>query len=573
MIVAVRNTATPIKNKQASAIRRGGKHSIQDIWRELKEVRAALEASEQRAVRLEERVRELAAENQELRKKRWETEDRLQKQIRKLEKDVADRDKKIELKNKQLAWLRKAKFGSTSEKTKTEADGDEKETESKATRKRGQQPGSKGHGPTDRSNVRVDDVVELAIPGGCECPKCGLSYQVLSVTQDTSVFEIAVDLFQTIFKQLKYVSRCDCLGKKIVTAPPPARLYPRTSIGNSLWVHLLVQKYLHAVPTNRTLKDLSLYGFALAEGTITGGFKMINDLLTPLNEEVLNHCRGADLWNADETTWRVLDTEKKRWWMWLVASDDAVAYLLDPSRSKKVPNEFFAGSEGTLMTDRLASYKSLHEGIRKAWCWVHQRRDFVNVLNGMKTLKNWSTRWLKMIAELFALNHNRFKMWDQGKTFGASWKQVEEALEQHVEKMKEQWEKELKLPNLHDEQKKILRSLKKHWAGLTLFLEDPRIPLHNNRAERLLRNAVILRKNSFGSGTEWAGHLAAKLFGLFQTWLINGLDPQALLLEYFNECSKTPGRAPPNVKEFLPWSMSADRKEQFKLPDSYKRPG
>ena len=104
-------------------------------------------------------------------------------------------------------------------------------------------------------------------------------------------------------------------------------------------------------------------------------------------------------------------------------------------------------------------------------------------------------------------------------------------------------------------------------------MKDPRIPLHNNRAERLLRNAVIVRKNSFGSGAEWAGHLAAKLFSIFQTWLINGLDPQALLLDYFNECSKSPGKPPPDIRQFLPWSMSAERKQALALPKSYKAPG
>ena len=573
MIVAVRIIATPVKTREASAVRRDRKHSIEDIWQELGKVRAALEASEERAARLDERVKELEAENEKLRKGRWATEDLLQKQIKKLEKDVADRDKKLEQKNKQLAWLRKRKFGQSTEKRKAEPDVAGNEGESNQKKNRGQQPGSKGHGPTDRSNVRVDDVVEVAIPGECNCPACGIPYMVLSVTQDTALFEIAVDLFQTIFKQLKYVSQCDCLGKKIITAPLPPKLYPRTSIGNSLWVFLVVQKFLHGVPTNRTLKDLSLYGFALAEGTVTGGLKRINDLLTILNDEVVNHCRGADLWNADETTWRVFDASKTRWWMWLVASNDAVAYILDPSRSKKVPQEFFAGSQGTLMTDRLASYKSLHEGIRKVWCWVHQRRDFLNIFNGMKTLKKWAIKWLKMIGKLFALNHKWFKLWEQDRDHGPSWDEAQTALQQHVQEMKELWETELKLPKLHDDQKKVLRSLKKHWEGLTLFLEDPRIPLHNNRAERLIRNAVILRKNSFGSGTEWAGQLAAKLFSLFQTWLINGIDPQAILLDYFNECSKTPGRAPPDVNRFLPWGMSAERKEQFRLPASYKRPG
>ena len=115
--------------------------------------------------------------------------------------------------------------------------------------------------------------------------------------------------------------------------------------------------------------------------------------------------------------------------------------------------------------------------------------------------------------------------------------------------------------------------MKKDWDGLTIFVDDPRIPLHNNRAERLLRNPVILRKNSFGSGTQWSGNLAAKLFSIFQTWLINGLDPQALLLDYFNECANTPGKSPPDVTQFLPWTMSDARKECYALPASYERPG
>jgi transposase len=95
----------------------------------------------------------------------------------------------------------------------------------------------------------------------------------------------------------------------------------------------------------------------------------------------------------------------------------------------------------------------------------------------------------------------------------------------------------------------------------------------NNRAERLLRNAVVLRKGSYGSGAPWAGRLTAKVFSVFQTWLINGLDPQALLLDYFNECSKTPGKPPPNISQFLPWKMSEERKIKYALPQSYQRPG
>jgi hypothetical protein len=89
----------------------------------------------------------------------------------------------------------------------------------------------------------------------------------------------------------------------------------------------------------------------------------------------------------------------------------------------------------------------------------------------------------------------------------------------------------------------------------------------------VLRYCVVQRKNSYGNGIEWSGHLKAKFFSIFQTWLINGLDPQALLLDYFEQCSQTPGIPPPNIDNFLPWKMDEARRQEFRLPDSYPRPG
>lgn len=569
----------PAKNKNQSRLPKDRKFTIEDLWVEVQGLRAALQAAEHRAETLEQRVQELEDENARLRNAAWATEDFLQKKIRKLEKDVADRDKKIKKLNKQLSWLRKQKFGQTTEKQRPEqseaqaSDLQVKESRKKSGRKRGQQPDSDGHGRTDRTALPLSETVPLELPEGCTCSECGKPYRELAITEDTELAEISVMLYKVLYQRHKYVSQCKCHGKKIVSASAPPKLYPRTNVGNSLWVYFVVQKFLHGVPTNRTLKDLSLYGFTLAEGTLTGGFKVIETLLETLEQEIIRHCRAADLWNADETTWRIFDAGSTKWWLWLIASDDAIAYVLDPSRSKKVPTDFFAGSAGVLMTDRFASYKSIQDAIKKAWCWVHVRRDIYNLFIGVKKSKSWAKWWLTEIGILFALTQQRFVLWEQNKTLGWVWDSSQKAVEQQIERLELRWQSELCQPKLDEEQKKVLRSMKRHWAGLTLFVHDPRIPLHNNRAERLLRNAVILRKNSFGSGSEWAGKLAAKLFSLFQTWLINGLDPQALLLDYFNECSKTPGRSPSDISQFLPWTMSAERKECFALPESYQRPG
>lgn len=551
--------------------------------------------AEQRCEQLERKVEQLTQQVDLLLKSRRRSEAEHQKTIRKLERDVAERDEKLEEAWKLIAWFQRTFMGSDSEKiseekgetesngTKAQADelgeenkdsnryGNQSQEASEFKRPRGQQRNSKGHGRTKQERPQDTETRALDIPGGCSCDKCGKPYLVLKQTQDSELAEMQLLVYWIAYQRKKYVSQCNCNGKRIRVAEPPAKLIPKSRIGNSLWVHLVVAKLLHGVPTSRTLQELSLCGFTLAQGTVTGGLKIINDLLEPLYEAIVNHCRGASLWNADETTWRVFDADKTRWWLWLVASNDAVAYLLDRSRSKKVPTEFFAGSSGTLMTDRLASYKGLHSGILKAWCWVHQRRDVYNIFKGVKKLKKWAKDWLDEITVLFTLNHKRFKAWQENKELPLAQKELEAC----IKKLKERWEQELREPKLHPQQKTVLLSFKRHWTGLCIFIHDPRIPMHNNRAERLLRNAVIIRKNSYGSGAEWSGHLAAKLFSLFQTWLINGLDPRALLQDYLDQCSKR-GKAakpPPDIGQFMPWTMSVERKQEFALPASYSRPG
>lgn len=570
-----------LKNKSRSTVQPDRKFTIEDLWKEVKSLRSSLQAAEQRAARLEMRVEGLEAENAALRSGKSETEDFLQTRIRKLEKTVIVRDAKIEDLNKQLAWFRKKYFDSSSEKDagKDPLEDVDDETLSPIiqgsktkAKSRGQQPGSKGHGRTNRGSAPISETLTLEIPGGCKCGTCGKAYRQLTSIEESVLYEIQVELYKTLFERQKYVSVCECEGKKIVTAPPPAKLYPKTDIGISLWTYLAIQKFLHGVPTSRTLKDLSLSGFELSEGTVTGGFRFIDELLTPLYAGVQNRCRGAENWNADETTWRVFNSGRKRWWLWLIASEDAVVHVLDPSRSKKVPTDFFAGSSGTLMTDRYSSYKALGDHIQKALCWVHQRRDFVELMNGNADLAPWAKSWLKEIGQLFVLNLFRFRLWDADQAFGNVWEQANEKLVKHVKKLERRWKRELKGQKLHRQQKAVLLSMKKHWPGLTLFLTDARIPLDNNRAERLLRNAVILRKNSYGSGAEWAGHMAAKFFSIFQTWLINDLNPHALLQDYFQRCAETPGKPPPDVSDYLPWTMSELRKNEFALPKSYKKP-
>mgnify|MGYP001616105000 FL=1 len=90
--------------------------------------------------------------------------------------------------------------------------------------------------------------------------------------------------------------------------------------------------------------------------------------------------------------------------------------------------------------------------------------------------------------------------------------------------------------------------------------------MDNNESERRLRNPIIGRKNYYGSGSVWSGRLSAMLFTLFQTLLLNRIDPKKFLLAYFQACAQNGGRPPHDMVAWLPWNLSAEQKAVWLYP-------
>lgn len=110
-----------------------------------------------------------------------------------------------------------------------------------------------------------------------------------------------------------------------------------------------------------------------------------------------------------------------------------------------------------------------------------------------------------------------------------------------------------------------LKSLQEHWSGLTRFMDDLRIPLDNNGSERANRGPAVGRKNYYGSGSLWAGNLAAMLFSLFATVIRCGLNPRLWLTWYLESCATTGGGIPDNIATYLPWNLTPQRREILAL--------
>jgi len=112
------------------------------------------------------------------------------------------------------------------------------------------------------------------------------------------------------------------------------------------------------------------------------------------------------------------------------------------------------------------------------------------------------------------------------------------------------------------------QSLAAHWEGLTLFVDDPRIPMDNNTSERRARGPAVARKNFYGSGSLWSGQLAAAAFSIFATLALWTLNPRKWLTWYFEHCAATGGKVPEDIERFLPWNLSQEKKKELEGPDS-----
>jgi transposase len=136
-----------------------------------------------------------------------------------------------------------------------------------------------------------------------------------------------------------------------------------------------------------------------------------------------------------------------------------------------------------------------------------------------------------------------------------------------VQQLQERWEGELGSGRLPEEQEKILRSMRRHWQGLTVFVDHPEVPMDNNAAERANRPLAVARKNFYGSGSEWSGELACACFTLLATLRQQAICPRRYFQAYLEACARQGGRAPADLEAFLPWKWSAEKRAAWRTPE------
>ncbi|HEY0725810.1 MAG TPA: IS66 family transposase [Pyrinomonadaceae bacterium] len=488
---------------------------------------------------------------------------------------------------RQVTWLNKQQFGSKSEATRPApeatapasvggAEGAEQPT-TQRKRKRGQQPGGKGPKRRSRQNLPEETTHHHVSEEERTCPICHKIRPEIGLTEESEEIEWEVCLKRRRHVRHCYGPSCHCAsGQGIRTAPKPAKLIPKGLFAVSFWVEVLLKKFEFKQPLQRIVSELKTLDLEVSPGTLTGGLKKIQPMLHPLVGQFVLRSREGCHWHMDETRWPMFllvegekeDKSPKKWWAWVVVGADATAFLLEPSRSSEVPETFFPkGTEGILNVDRFPSYFGLlgpDWKIKLAYCWSHQRRDFVNLGEGCRRHKEWAQQWVGLINQLFSANRKRRKAWFKERSdFGP----LDQEVRHRVQEIKERLDQELAGGQLAAEEEKILRSMRRHWEGLTLFVDHPHVPMDNNAAERALRTLAVARKNFYGSGSKWSGELACGCFTILATLRQHGICPRRYFRAYLEACARQGDKAPENLEEFLPWKWSPEKKAAWRTQE------
>jgi transposase len=439
----------------------------------------------------------------------------------------------------------------------------------KPQRKRGQQKGNPIPKRRDYSHLPVLTEERILPDEEARCSCCGKPFAPGGYEEDSEIIEVEVKAYRRRIRRRRYLRTCSCPPlPTVVAASIVPRVLPHSPLGISVWVQILLDKYNYARATHKQLDDLRSHGLDLASGTVIGGLKRLAPLFAPVYDKLGERSREQGMWNADETRWPVFQVIAgkvgNRWYVWLFESADCVVFTLDKGRAHDVPeNHFGEKARGIVVVDRYSAYKAMKhvkEGrLRLAFCWAHQRRDFLDVEKSWPKLSDWAVGWLGRIGELYKRNDERL----QEKSTSRAFKKKDKRLRQAVDEMHKSMEAQLQEQNLHPAKRKVLQSMQEHWEGLTLFVDNPQVPMDNNASERTLRIAALCRKNYYGSGCEWSGKLAVSMFSIVATLKKHRLNPRKWLTAYLQACAEAGGKAPADADKWLPWNLSTQQKKDM----------
>lgn len=387
--------------------------------------------------------------------------------------------------------------------------------EKPSARRGKRRPGAKqGHpGARRPSPERIDWQVEHRADN---CPECG---GPLKRCADTRVRYIE-DLPQVepeVTEHTIHRDWCPHCQKKV--EPPVVDALPGAQLGNRV---LVLSAWLHYGLGNTLSQVVEVFNFhlqmKLTEGGLVQMWQRLQEILFAWYEAIQQEALQSAVLHGDETGWRV---DGKTHWLWCFGNQTLTYFMIDRSRGSPALQKFFIEEfSGTLVTDFWGAYNAVACADRQT-CLVHLLRE----LEQTDRYKSPGEQWPAFAKKLRRLIGDAIRLWRaQAELPEATYASRKARLHNRLtEVIDTDWQ------DTHAA--RLIKRLRRHQSDLFTFLDQPEVPFDNNHAERSIRPAVILRKNSYGNRSQRGADCQAVLMSVFQTLKQRGHDPIRTVIE------------------------------------------
>jgi len=416
----------------------------------------------------------------------------------------------------------------------------------------------------------------VVLPGPTSCACCG-SMRLHKLGEDvTETLEVVPRQWKVVQHVREKFSCRDC--EKISQTPAPFHPLPRGLLGPSLLAMILFEKYGQHQPLNRQSARYAQEGVELSLSTLADQVGGCALLLRPLCDLIRDHVFAGARVHGDDTTVPVLAKGKTRTGrLWTYVRDDkpfggadppAAVFFYSRDRTAEHPERHLANFAGVLQADAYAGFNRLYapdrspRAIIEAPCWSHARRKFFVLADIAANARNKALGKTAAIAPLALEAVKRIDaIFDAEREINgfAADKRLAVRHERVAPLIKdlEAWMRsERARLSRHADVAKAMDYMLKRWGAFARFLDDGRICLTNNCAERNLRGVALGRKSWLFAGSDRGGERAAVIYTLIVTAKLNGVDPQAWLadvLARINDHKIT------ELAALLPWRWAAEQ--------------
>jgi transposase len=409
----------------------------------------------------------------------------------------------------------------------------------------------------------------VVIPAPESCPCCG-SKKLAKLGEDIT------ETLEVIPRQWKVIQtvreKFSCRECETITQPPaPFHVTPRGFAGPNLLAMILFEKFGQHQPLNRQSERYRREGIDLSVSTLADQVGACTAALQPLYALIERHVLAAERLHGDDTTVPILAKGKTvKGHIWIYVRDDrpfggrappAALYYASRDRRHEHPARHLQGFAGILQADAYSGYNELYDPSRvqgvitAALCWAHARRQFFELADIAANARRGKNATAISPVALEAVKRIDALFDIERAINGLS---AEERLRVRREQSApllaalEAW--------LRDQRSRMSRSASvatpidyvlKRWDRFARFIDDGRICLTNNAAERSLRGFALGRKSWLFAGSERGADRAAAVTTLIMTAKLNDVDPLAWLADVLARIANIPQSRLP---ELLPWN-------------------